>query len=102
MMKLTKRMLILVCCMGFLFSAIAGAIASSNPVVKTEEVDETVQYSTNIIHDSNIREGLSELRQEGKNGRKTVVYSVSYRYDKEVSRKKKSRKQSSSQPQTKS
>ena len=89
-MNLSKRILFLVCCVGFLFFAITGAIASNNFVVKTEEADETIQHSTNTILSGDMREGLSELRQEGKNGRKKVVYSVSYRHDKEVSRKKES------------
>ena len=56
-MNLNKRVLFLVCCVGFLFFAITGVIASNNFVVKTEEVDETIQHSTNTILSGDMREG---------------------------------------------
>lgn len=58
--------------------------------MKTEEVTETIKYSTSTIYDNNMREGLRELKQEGKNGKKTIIYSVSYKHDKEINRKKES------------
>ena len=75
---------------GFSVFATVGTIASNIPIVKTEEKDEVIKYSTSIIYDDTMREGLSETRQKGKNGTKKVTYSVSYKYDKEISREKKS------------
>lgn len=89
-MNLAKKIITSVCCIGFSTFAITGTIASNTPIVKTEEVTETIKYSTSTIYDNNMREGLSELKQEGKNGKKTVTYSVSYKHDKEISRKKES------------
>lgn len=89
-MNLAKKIITSVCCIGFSTFAITGTIASNTPIVKTEEVTETIKYSTSTIYDSNMREGLSELKQEGKNGKKTVTYSVSYKHDKEIGRKKES------------
>ena len=75
---------------GFSVFAVVGTIASNIPIVKTEEKTETIKYQTSIVYDDTMREGLSETRQEGKNGTKKVTYSVSYKQDKEVSREKKS------------
>lgn len=89
-MNLTKKIITSVCCIGFSTFAITGIIASNTPIVKTEEVTETIKYSTSTIYDNNMREGLRELKQEGKNGKKTITYSVSYKHDKEINRKKES------------
>lgn len=89
-MNLTKKIITSVCCIGFSTFAITGIIASNTPIVKTEEVTETIKYSTSTIYDNNMREGLRELKQEGKNEKKTITYSVSYKHDKEINRKKES------------
>lgn len=83
-----KKMLAPIFCISLLAFIIIGTIVSNIPIVKTEEVTETIYYSTSTIYDDNMREGLSELKQEGKNGKKTVTYSVTYRQDKEIDRKK--------------
>ena len=70
--------------------AVIGTIASDIPILKTEEKEEIIRYSTSVIYDDDMREGTSKTKQEGKNGKKTVVYSVSYKHDKEVDRKKES------------
>lgn len=90
-MRFIKRTMILICCIGISIIVAVYGIASNTPIVKTEETTEDVLYSTKTFYDDNMREGLSELRQEGKKGKKTVIYTVSYRNDKEISRKKRIR-----------
>ncbi len=85
-----KRVVALVCCIGAIVIAIIMVVVLDAPTVKTEEVTETIEYSTSTVYDDNMREGLSELKQEGKNGKKKVTYSVSYRNDKEIDREKES------------
>lgn len=57
-----------------------------------EDHEETIFYSTETVYDDTMREGTSEVKQDGKNGSKTVTYSVTYKHDKEVDRKKESEK----------
>ena len=89
-MSITKRTIYSAVGTGVLAFATVGSIASNIPIVKTEEEIEIIKYGTNILYDDTMREGLSEIRQEGKNGTKKVTYSVSYKQDKEVSREKES------------
>ena len=60
----------------------------------TEEVSEleTVPYSTETIYDATIREGITEVRQEGVDGAKTVTYLVTSRFGKETDREISSQK----------
>lgn len=89
-MGIAKKIITSICGIGFSAFAIVGTIASNVPIVKTEEKNEVIKYDTNIIYDNTMREGLSETKQKGKNGIKKVTYSVSYKYEKEISREKKS------------
>lgn len=57
---------------------------------KTEEIEEPIKYAIKITYDANIRDGVREVKQAGKNGLKKVLYEVTYRNGSEVNRKKQS------------
>ena len=65
---------------------IFSAVDANSAITKFEESNETIKYTTDTIYDSNMREGTTEVKQEGKNGNKNVTYKVTYKYDKEVNR----------------
>lgn len=61
--------------------AICGLLfVSTYTETTTEQVVETTQYQTKIEYDSAQREGVRVIKQEGKNGSKTVTYEVTRNY----------------------
>jgi hypothetical protein len=64
-----------------------GVIDANAATVEYEEVDEPIKYTTETYYDNTLREGNTRVDQEGKDGKKTVKYAVTYKYGKEVSRK---------------
>jgi len=58
--------------------------------VETIEVEEKTAYTTEYIYDDTMRAGRAEIKQEGINGKKRVVYEVSKKQGKEITRKKQS------------
>lgn len=82
---------------GYLFGisffglAVFGVAYANATTTEIEEREETVNYSVETIKDNTLRKGTTKVKQEGKNGSKTVTYSVVYnRQGKEVDRVKKS------------
>lgn len=71
---------------------IFGIVDTSATNIKIEENEEVINYTIDTIYDANIREGTSEVSQEGKNGKKIVTYSITYKYGKEVKREWQSEK----------
>ena len=71
---------------------ILGIVDVNAATTKTEEVEETINYAVETIYDASMREGTTRIDQEGKNGSKKVTYSITYKYNKEVSKTKQSEK----------
>ena len=63
-------------------------ILANITTTKLEEVEEPIKYATKITYDANIRDGVREVKQVGKDGRKRVSYEVTYRNGSEINRKK--------------
>lgn len=64
-----------------------GAVVSHTDTT-TEQVVETIQYQTKTEYDNTKREGAQTIKQEGKNGSKTVTYEITKNYlGNETSRK---------------
>ena len=53
---------------------------------------ETIPYSTVTKYDNTLREGITKVTQEGKDGSKSVTYEVTSRFGDETNRRKKSEK----------
>lgn len=53
---------------------------------RTITVETPISYEEEIIEDSNLADGVSEVRQVGEEGVKTAVYKVNFVDDQEVSR----------------
>lgn len=88
-MSIGKRIVGGIAGVGMLSLAVFGVVDMNMTETKTEMVDEPIKYTTNVVYDNTMREGTSEVEQEGKDGKKAVEYAVTYKYGKEVSRKKK-------------
>jgi len=76
----------------FLTLVVLSVFDANAATTEIKEVEEVVNYSTDIIYDDTVREGDMEVTQEGKNGSKIVTYSITYKYGKEMSRAAKSEK----------
>jgi hypothetical protein len=61
---------------------------------KTEQVPETVDipFETETKDDSSLTKGTTKTQREGSNGKKEIIYSVTYQDGKEISRVKVSEK----------
>ena len=89
MEKAKKAFGIIVCSiLGVL--AVVGIASANTPTTEVKEVEETIHYAVKTTYDSNMREGNKEVKQEGKDGLKKVVYEVYYKGGKEIDRKKQS------------
>lgn len=87
-MEAHKRFLKKIGCIILGALVIFNIIDANSSVTKTEEVKETVNFSTETVYDKNMRENTTTIKQEGRNGSKTVTYSIMYKYGKETKRVK--------------
>ncbi len=62
-------------------------ISVNAPGVKTESVTEVIPYESETILDDNLETGQRELRTEGENGEKAVIYEITEENGEEVSRR---------------
>lgn len=70
--------------------AVVGIASANTPTTEIKEVEETIHYAVKTTYDSNMREGNKEVKQEGRDGLKKVMYEVYYKGGKEIDRKKQS------------
>ena len=77
---------------GVITLVIFGVASANSATTKTIEENEVIKYTTSTINDNTIYEGETVIQQKGENGSKVVTYLVTYKNNKEVSRKKQSEK----------
>lgn len=56
--------------------AVSGIVSSNITTTETETVEETIIYTTETQYDSELREGVENVVQEGKSGRRKATYEI--------------------------